>query len=420
MHVLPRVRELEERFADSLTVIGVHAGKYSTERKTDRIADACRRLGVKHAVVNDRQFRIWKEYAISAWPTVALIDPEGYIVGVQPGEFPVETVGSVIESVLTQAEERGTLRRGPDPAYTALPPLPQRPLTFPTRAVAEGTRLWISDTGAGRVLECRLDQGSARAEVLAVHDGFDEPRGLAVHGNALYVADRRRHDIVRITAGTRTTVAGMGELGAWFEPTVGTYTALRSPWGVAVGPSGALAIALAGSHQLAQLDTAEGVMGLVAGAGGEDIKDGMPYAALLAQPTGLSARADGTLAFADCESSAVRLLENGRVRTLVGTGLFDFGDRDGVGDVALLQHCEDVAWHGDVLAVADTYNDRLRRVDPRTRGCTGWQGDAGEAGAFREPGGVSAAGDELLVADTGNHRIALVGPSGAIREVELS
>ncbi len=87
MHVLPRVRELHERFADALSVIGVHAGKFSTERHTDRIASAADRLGVHHAIVNDRHFRIWRAYAVEAWPTIALIDAEGYLIGTQAGEF---------------------------------------------------------------------------------------------------------------------------------------------------------------------------------------------------------------------------------------------------------------------------------------------------------------------------------------------
>jgi hypothetical protein len=161
-------------------------------------------------------------------------------------------------------------------------------------------------------------------------------------------------------------------------------------------------------------------LSLLAGTGREEIRDGSAARADLAQPTGLATLGEAGLAFADCETSAVRTVGESAVRTVVGRGLFEFGDRPGTGDEALLQHCEDVATHHGALAVADTYNDRLKRVDPATRECAPWPGEAGEAGALREPGGVSSDGTTLLVADTGHHRIVTVGPDGSLAEVRLS
>jgi len=123
--------------------------------------------------------------------------------------------------------------------------------------------------------------------------------------------------------------------------------------------------------------------------------------------------------FADCETSAVRTLSPEAVTTLIGTGLFEFGDRPGAGDEALLQHCEDVAVHGPAIAVADTYNDRLKRIDPVTRECAPWPRDAGEKGSLREPGGVWSDGTTLIVADTGNHRLVVVTPDGSLRDVAV-
>jgi hypothetical protein len=174
---------------------------------------------------------------------------------------------------------------------------------------------------------------------------------------------------------------------------------------------------MAGTHQLWWLDPEVGVLSLLAGTGAENIADGPPLSALLAQPTGLAPMSEGSLVFADSETSAIRLASDDAIRTLVGTDLFDFGDRDGVGDRVLLQHCEDVAPHGRALAVADTYNDRLKRVDPRNRECAPWLGEAGEAGLLREPAGVWSDGDSLLVADTGHHRIVRVGKDGSLGEV---
>jgi hypothetical protein len=157
-----------------------------------------------------------------------------------------------------------------------------------------------------------------------------------------------------------------------------------------------------------------------AGTGGEELTDGTLERALLAQPTGVAAFGS-RVAFADCESSAIRLADEAAgVRTVVGKGLFVFGDKDGVGSEVQLQHAEDLAEHDGVLAVADTYNDRLKRVDPATRESRPWDGEAGEAGALKEPAGVSSDGRTLVIADTGNHRVVLVAVDGSLQEVRLA
>jgi sugar lactone lactonase YvrE len=418
MHALPRVRELHERFADSLSVIGVHAGKYPTERFTDRIAEACDRLGVMHPVVNDRQFRVWKEYAVNAWPTIVVVDPEGYIALVRQGEFSADEVGAEIELIAEKARARGTLVTGADPHPSTLA-RHEGPLRFPTRAILDDDRLWIADTGHGRVLECLWDAPATAATVIAEHGGFVEPRGLAELGGSLYVADRAGHAIWQLQAGERERMAGTGELGARaVTPGPSALTELRSPWGLA-SAGGRLAVTMAGTHQLWWLDPEASELALLAGSGGESIADGPPLNALLAQPTGVAVTPDGSLAFADSESSAVRLANDDAVTTVVGTDLFDFGDRDGVGDRVLLQHCEDVAWHSGGLAVADTYNDRLKRVVVPGRECAPWPGAAGEKGQLREPAGVWSDGTTLLAADTGHHRIVVVGGDGSLGEVRL-
>lgn len=418
MHVLPRVRELEERFADSLTGIGVHAGKYPAERETERIAEACDRLGVVHAVVNDRHFRVWRDYAVSAWPTVVVVDPEGYVALVVPGEFDPEAMSAELTLIEQRARARGTLIRGADPVEVT-PQHHEGPLRFPTRAVLAGGRLWVSDTGHGRVLECTWEPREKRAVLLATHEGFMEPRGLAALDERVYVADRAGHAIWRLDPGGRVRVAGTGRLGTVAIQAGRAEAAdLRSPWGLAAA-DGRLAVTMAGTHQLWTLDPRDGSLSLLAGTGAEALADGRAESSALAQPTGVARLGDGSLAFADSESSAVRTVAGGTVRTLVGTGLFDFGDRSGVGDAARLQHCEDVTLHGDVLAVADTYNDRLKLVDPATRESVPWFGDAGEQGSLREPGGVWSDGSTMLVADTGNHRVVAVEADGSLTEVRI-
>ena len=175
-----------------------------------------------------------------------------------------------------------------------------------------------------------------------------------------------------------------------------------------------------------------GRVGVAAGTGAESIHDGPLQEATFAQPSGLSA-STGVIYVADPESSAVRSVDpdHDRVRRLVGRGLFDIGDVDGVAGQARLQHPLGVAATtadgAPLVFVADTYNDKLKRLDPGTRQVTTWAG--GEAGhedgelnaaRFWEPSGLSLAGSRLYVADTNNHAVRLVDvDAGTVRTLDI-
>ena len=426
-HVQPRLRELEERFADTLTVIGVHAGKFAHERVTANLAAACDRQNVAHAVVNDRQYRIWRSFGVQAWPTVALVAPDGELLGLQPGEFGLEPMAAMIKAAIADAEQHGKLVRGPEPTATPQPHA-EGTLRFPGRVLIDGDRLLIADTGHGRVLDCALERGATGggasapvARVAAEYGGFAEPQGLAVLGGSVYVADRAAHSVWRLGPGDeRERVLGTGRLADYsMSAGFGPDLDVRSPWGIAAHQD-SLVIGMAGGHQLWRLDTGTLRARPWAGTGGEELTDGTLQRALLAQPTGVAALGS-RVAFADCESSAIRLADEAAgVRTVVGKGLFVFGDKDGTGDEVQLQHAEDVAVHDGVLAVPDTYNDRLKRINPATRASRPWNGEAGEAGALKEPAGASSDGATLVIADTGNHRVVLVAADGSLVEVQLA
>jgi hypothetical protein len=91
--------------------------------------------------------------------------------------------------------------------------------------------------------------------------------------------------------------------------------------------------------------------------------------AALAQPSGITS--DGKkLYFADSEVSSIRSADlglNGQVDTIVGEDLFEYGDRDGKGSAVRLQHPLGVAYHDGSLYVADTYNNKIKRVSPKDR-----------------------------------------------------
>ena len=433
--MLPRVRQLEEAFGEALVAIGVHAGKYHHERRTEAIAEACRREGIGHPVVNDRQFRFWRANSVAAWPTITIVDPEGYVVAQQAGELPYEPLHDFVRNLIAEHEEKGTMDRSPWPLRAEPVEAQGGPLLFPGKVAAdiEG-RIAVADSGHHRVvfghmlgnsLEVRAVIGSG--EPGFVDGSFDEarfrePQGLALAGDMLIVADRGNHAVrmVDLQEGRVATMAGTGRLGeggiADGDPLAAD---LRSPWDVLLHDY-MLFVAMAGSHQIWRLDLREGRLAPHAGSGREAIAAGTAPAAALAQPRAL-ATDDERLFFADAETSSVRMTTfepGGEVTTLVGTGLFDFGDRDGVGEEVRLQHAAGLAWGpgNHRLWIADTYNGKLKTLDPETRRVETVEPFDEE---LSEPMGLAAAGHYMLVADTGHHRILRVDQIDK-RVVELS
>ena len=423
------MRELEQRFPDRLTVIGIHSGKYTTERVSERIAHAARRLGVLHPVLNDRQFRVWRAYAVRAWPTLVAIDHHGNVVGMHAGEFTADAVAAFVQRLLADARTAV-----PDAELPALPHEDEWSpaaggLAYPDRIAIDGERIAVSDTANHRVLVGTLapdgqamrverELGGVRGHEDGARPRFDGPRGLLFHDDVLYVADAGNHAVRAIdlgSAGTRT-IAGTGhQLRTTADLEAG---ALASPWDLArIGST--LFVAMAGIHQLWAIDLATGRSRAHSGSRAEDIVDGPHEAAALAQPMGIVAdERAGRLWFVDAESSAVRWAdasEAGEVGTVVGTGLFDFGDTDGRGDDVRLQHPQALVRRPDgTLVVADSYNDALKVVDPSTRESRTL------VRGLHEPGGLALHGSgAVYVADTNAHRVVRVDAKGEIEEVRI-
>ena len=416
------MRKLEQRFANELTVVGVHSGKFIAERETSRIADAARRLGVHHPIVNDPQFRIWRNYAVRAWPTIVVIDARGYVVAMHAGEFTADAVAPILERII--ADAGADLRRGA--TEQMIEPRSRTELRYPGKvAVADG-RIAIADSGNDRVIMADLT-GDATARITAVCGGtrgnrdgadpqFDHPQGLIFDRHELLVADAFNHTVRAIDLTTREvrTVAGTGhQLRTRGDLAAG---ALSSPWDLIRAGDG-IAIAVAGNHRLYVLDREANVARPYAGSGAEEIHDGPLATAALAQPMGIWAD-DKRIYFADAESSAIRYADQnprGIVGTLVGSGLFDFGDIDGDVSVARLQHPQGIvgAANGRLLIV-DSYNDALKWLDPETQQVTTW------VRGLHEPGGAAISSDVVYVADTNAHRIAVVRiADGTISELVL-
>ncbi len=426
IHIIPDLQRLEREFPDTLVVIGVHSAKFTNEASTENIRRIVQRYGLTHPVINDSDFAVWQAWGANAWPTIALIDPAGNVVGTMAGEGVYEVVEPVVSSLMVEFGAAGQLdRRAID---LSVERAPATLLSFPGKVLVDGDKLFIADTNHNRIVVSDLDGtvtevigGGERGYV----DGylrtalFSHPQGLAVSedGATLFVADTGNHVVrqVDFSTGSVTTLAGTGRQGS-YPPTGGraTETDLNSPWDLE-RDGRVLYIAMAGSHQIWAADLDGGTVEPVAGSASEGTRNGAAETAELAQPSGLAL--DGQrLYFADSESSAVRYLDfsSNEVGVVAGSddGLFDFGDQDGVGTEARFQHPLGVAIDRGSVWVADTYNSKIKRIDPSTgevvtlAGGRGWQD--GPTPLFDEPGGIAASGGVLYVADTNNHSIRVV------------
>lgn len=440
MHVLPELDALEKAFPSELVVIGVHSAKFPNEREAENIRQAILRHRLAHPVVNDDQFMIWRSYAIRAWPTLVLIDPEGYLATVMSGEGHGTYLRRLIADLIREHREKGTFKE--DPIYVHRDQMPGLPLAFPAKVLTDvGTNsLLIADTGHHRIVISKIGGkilGVAGTGEPGATDGpfeqatFRSPHGLAVTGNFLYVADTENHLVRRLDLVNRRveTIAGNGRQGSairgWGSA---REMSLNSPWDLCVADA-RLYLAMAGCHQIWVLDLTTAKIELFAGTGREQIFDGPRLEGALAQPSGLTT--DGqTLYVADSEVSAIRTIDlngPGWLRTLVGKGLFIFGDRDGIGAEVRLQHPLGVAWAGGQIYVADTYNHKVKVLYPTMKAVktlfgTGQTGERdGRDAQFYEPGGLSVADGRIYIADTNNHRIRSADLStGEVTTLNLS
>jgi thiol-disulfide isomerase/thioredoxin len=416
LHVLEELRTLEARWARELVVLGVHSPKFAHEADHDALAAAAARHGVHHPVLDDPELRTWDAYNVKAWPTLVLVDPQGYVVHVAAGEGHAVTGGAiarVLAEVVADATARGTLRTGDGP-YRA-PATTGTPLRFPSAALATPTgTVLVSDTGHHQVVELEADWVTELRRWGSGTRGapFTEPAGMtmlpaavaAAVGYDVVLADTAGHQLhgLSLATGTSRVVAGTGSQWRHGASSDGpaAATALTSPWDVEWWPAlGEVVVAMAGNHTLSALDPAATTVRRLAGTTVEGLLDGPLTEAFLAQPSGLAADGD-RLWFVDAETSALRWLEAGRVHTAIGTGLFDFGHRDGPAEQALLQHPLGVAVLADgSVAVADTYNRAVRRYDPAAGLLSTLARDVAE------PNDVLVLGGELLVVASAGHEV---------------
>jgi len=454
-HVLPEIAVVEERFAgQAVQVLGVHSAKFPHEQERGAIELAMERHGIAHPVLNDPDRSLWSQFAVKAWPTVVVLDVTGREAWRISGEVDADSLSRVIERLLEEGREMNSLSPEPAAVVHAVdsPSLlrhPSKVHVFPgLMAQAEGVdplvdedaRIYVADTGHHVIHECGIESGVDGWPTVAriqrsfgIHgapgfrDGprpaFRDPRGMSRLGDQLWVADTGNHAVrvVDLTSGEVRTVLGTGARGKGesSDPTRPLAIDLRSPWALEATDE-AVFVAMAGSHQIWVVLPERGHAGPMIGSGAEDHVDGSPQEAALAQPSGM-ALFGPHLIWTDSETSSVRLadLVKGEVMTVVGRGLFDFGDQDGQGAGVRLQHPLGVTLADASLWVADTYNHKIKRIELDggvTRTVAG-----GSPEDLREPDGIDSLGQFLLIADTGNHRLRVMDrETGELRDLALA
>lgn len=450
IHNVPDLKRLQAEHPNETVVIGVHSAKFTTEAETDSLRQTLARYRIDYPVINDRAMLVWNLWNARAWPTTVVVDASGVLAAIHVGEGAYAALKPTVLTLIREAEAQSRLDRTPLPVMLERAQMPITPLAYPAGVLADprGDRLFIADTGHHRIIIVDprngdlLDLIGSGREAFADGDfsgaAFASPHGMALSadGTALYVADTGNHAIrvVDLQARQVSTLIGAGQRARAYPPKPGIApdVALSSPWDVALDGT-SLFIAMAGAHQVWRYRFADGFAEPLAGSGVEGVVDGVAGQAQLAQPSGLALDDEGRLYVADAESSSVRVITPGEppmVATLAGGGdLFTFGDQDGAGRAARLQHPQGVAVFGGSVYVVDTYNHKIKRIDPDSGavrtiagGERGWAD--GVAPQFYEPGAIAAGTDRLYIADTNNHAIRILNPANgetttlALRDIE--
>lgn len=437
-HVLAELRPVEEKYKDVLTVVGVHSPKFEYEKLPDSVASAIARHGIDHPVLNDPNMSTWQSYGVRAWPTLVLVDPKGEIIAKYSGEGHAHAIDALLEKLIPEYESAGVLVRGkgayaPPPANTSELTQPGKVVSVPKQyqSLLAGAELLVSNSGGHTLVGLALS--ALEKPVVKIGTGqrgrldggydnasFSEPYGAVfVEGELanqldahLLVADTTNHLIRAVNLETKQvkTIAGTGNQWMQQDPTDGEALKINisTPWDIEL-VGNQLLIAMAGEHRIWALDLIARKLSIYAGTTNEGLVDGKLAEAWFAQPSALlSSKTDsGKIWIVDAETSAIRFAKDGKISSLIGKGLFDFGHVDGPADSALLQHPLGIAELPDgSLVIADTYNRALRKYSPANNQVSTI------ARNLAEPSDIELVetvdGPKLAVAETAANRILLL------------
>ena len=257
----------------------------------------------------------------------------------------------------------------------------------------------------------------------ATSAGLDSPFAVSVAGDgSVLIADFGNQRIRRVGPdGTISTVAGNGNAGFAGDGGPATAAALAWPTGVAALPGGGFLIADWFNQRIRRVD-ADGTISTVAGTGSTGFSgDGGPATlAQLNQPFGVAAMPDGGFLIADHANNRIRRVgPDGIISTVAGSGARGFAGDGGLATAAVLNMPTAMTPDGaGGFLIADRSNQRIRDVSAAGAiataagsGVPAWL-DAADAirGHLRDPSGVAVSGDSILIADSDNNRVRKVAP----------
>jgi DNA-binding beta-propeller fold protein YncE len=413
-NLLDELRILESRFPGAFAIVSVHTPRYDSQQSDAVVLKAVHRLRLRAPVANDSRWQAWKRFAVTAWPTLLVIDPEGGLAARLVGEGRLQE----IEDAVMQMHDP-SLARPMDEVRLDVRSEAASALLFPSHALATPNRLFVSDTGHHRVLECTLGgrvlrqfgsgtPGNWDGQMGAC--GFQSPQGLAIDRNHLYIADTGNHCVrrIRLDTGEVDTVLGMGRpaFSTVEERGSGLRVGINSPRGVAADGD-VVYVAASGQHQILRVSLRDQRVETLAGDGRNDVRDGIGGQSSLAQPSGL-ALMPGQLLIADAGGNAIRRLRFAdlALTTLAGASPWEPGNRDGVGADARFAFPSSLAVAGERVYIADSCNDRLCVLDPYGGSVKTLPVNA----PLHEPQGISFAAGALWVADRNDHAILRIDP----------
>lgn len=220
-----------------------------------------------------------------------------------------------------------------------------------------------------------------------------------------------------------TTLGGIGAAG--FADGPAARSAFADPFGVAAGPRGTVYVTDGGDNNRIRVIAPDGTVATLAG-GREGYADGKGGAAMFDTPSALALDHQGNLYVADTGNHAIRkVTPDGTVSTLAGG---ERGFADGIGKAARFNGPVGIAVDdAGIVFVADTYNDRIRRIARDGTVMTvagddqpGLEDGPAAAARFDTPSGIAVAPDgTLFVADTGNHAVRRIDGTGQVSTVAM-
>jgi thiol-disulfide isomerase/thioredoxin len=421
-HVLAELRPIEEQFADVLTVIGVHSPKFEFEKNPSAVMSAMHRHGITHPVLNDPHLDTWRNYGVRAWPTLILLDTHGEVAGTFSGEGHGHAIAARVQELVKAGEADGSLVRGSD-VFVQLDDV-ETPYVQPGKAIAlRDGNLLISESGAHRLVLASITEPNTPLSVLGsgkrglidgTHPAFNEPYGLvelpediAVRvGYDIVIADTANHVLRGWNRADHSvrTIAGTGIQWMQGDATSGSATSvhLSTPWDIAWDGAN-IVIAMAGEHRMWLFSPVACTIEVLAGTTNEGLVDGPFSDAWFAQTSAVEVRGSDVFII-DAETSALRVLRDGHVHTLVGKGLFDFGHVDGPAHDALLQHPLGMTILPDGrILIADSYNGAIRAYDPDRAEVTTLVRDLAEPSDVL----IDPRGEHMVIVESGAGRVSI-------------